>query len=87
LLFISLLVSDGLLFIGLSVGLVHALPDLAELTAKGTCKALTRGEKKKKKKDRVLTKGDAGVLLADTLTVLVGKEHVGRETALGSIGV
>lgn len=34
-----------------------------------------------------LTEGDAGVLLTDVLTLLVGEEHVGRETTLRSVGV
>ena len=33
------------------------------------------------------TKGDAGVLLVDVLALLVGEEHVGRETSLGGIGI
>ena len=36
---------------------------------------------------RRLTELDAGVLLADLVTLLVGEEHVGRETALGGVGV
>jgi hypothetical protein len=34
-----------------------------------------------------LTKGDTGVLLVDIVTLLVGEEHVGRETSLGGIGI
>lgn len=34
-----------------------------------------------------LTEADAGVLLTDVLALLVGEEHVGRETTLGSVGV
>ena len=34
-----------------------------------------------------LTELDAGVVLADLVTLLVGEEHVGRETALGGVGV
>jgi hypothetical protein len=34
-----------------------------------------------------LTEGDATVLLANVLTLLVGEEHVGGETALGCVGV
>lgn len=34
-----------------------------------------------------LTEGDTGVLLADLLTVVVGKEHVGGQTTLGGVGV
>ena len=33
------------------------------------------------------TKADAGVLIADILTLLVGKEHVGRQATLGSVGI
>lgn len=34
-----------------------------------------------------LTELDAGVLLTDVLTLLVGEEHVGRETTLGCVRV
>lgn len=34
-----------------------------------------------------LTKLDARVILSNLLTVLVGEEHVGGETTLGSVGV
>jgi hypothetical protein len=34
-----------------------------------------------------LTELDTGVVLADLVTLLVGKEHVGRETTLGRVGV
>ena len=33
------------------------------------------------------TEGDAWVLVADVLTLLVGEEHVGRETTLWRVGV
>ena len=36
---------------------------------------------------RKLTELDAGVVLADLLTLLVGEEHVCRETTLGRVGV
>jgi hypothetical protein len=35
----------------------------------------------------MLTEADAGVVLTDLLAVLVGEEHVGRETTLGGVGV
>ena len=34
-----------------------------------------------------LTKADAGILLANGLSRLVGEEHVSGKTALGSVGV
>jgi hypothetical protein len=34
-----------------------------------------------------LTEADAGVLLANLVAVVIGEEHVGGETTLGSIGV
>ena len=34
-----------------------------------------------------LTEADARVLLADLVAVVVGEEHVGRETTLGGVGV
>jgi hypothetical protein len=34
-----------------------------------------------------LAERDARVLLTNVLTLLVGEEHVGRETTLGGIGV
>lgn len=34
-----------------------------------------------------LTELDTGVLLTDVLTLLVGEEHVGRETTLGCVRV
>jgi hypothetical protein len=34
-----------------------------------------------------LAEGDARVFLTDVLTLLVGEEHVGGETALGCVGV
>jgi hypothetical protein len=33
------------------------------------------------------TELDAGVVLADLVALVVGEEHVGRETALGLVGV
>lgn len=33
------------------------------------------------------TEGDARVLLADLVTVVIGEEHVGRQATLGSVGV
>ena len=33
------------------------------------------------------TEANTRVLIADVLTLLIGEEHVGRETALGGIGV
>jgi hypothetical protein len=33
------------------------------------------------------TETDAGVVFTDILTLLVGEEHVGRETTLGSVGI
>jgi hypothetical protein len=33
------------------------------------------------------TELDAGVVLADLVALLVGEEHVGRETTLGLVGV
>lgn len=35
----------------------------------------------------MLTELDAGVLLPHVLTLLVGEEHIGRETSLGGVGV
>jgi hypothetical protein len=37
--------------------------------------------------EKRLTELDTGVVLADLVTLLVGKEHVGRETTLGRVGV
>jgi hypothetical protein len=37
--------------------------------------------------EKRLTEFDTGVVLADLVTLLVGKEHVGRETTLGRVGV
>lgn len=34
-----------------------------------------------------LTEGDAGVLLANLVAVVVGEEHVGRQSTLGRVGV
>lgn len=34
-----------------------------------------------------LTKGHIRVVIADALTLLVGKEHVGGQTTLGGVGV
>lgn len=34
-----------------------------------------------------VTKGGVGVLLTNVVTLLVGEEHVGRETTLGGVGV
>lgn len=36
---------------------------------------------------RRLTERDAGVLVANILTLLVGEEHVGREATLWGIGI
>ena len=35
----------------------------------------------------ILTEADAGILLANLVAVVVGEEHVGGQTALGSVGV
>ena len=37
--------------------------------------------------DRRHTEADAGVLLSHIVTLLIGEEHVGRQTTLGGIGV
>jgi hypothetical protein len=37
--------------------------------------------------DEERTEADTGVVLTDVLTLLVGEEHVGRKTTLGSIGI
>jgi len=37
--------------------------------------------------ERMRTEADAWVFLTDILTLLIGKEHVCREAALGSVGV
>lgn len=34
-----------------------------------------------------LTEADAGVLLANLVTVVIGEEHVGGQTTLGRVGV
>lgn len=68
LVFVSLLVGLGLLFVGAAVFVAQGLPALTENLAD-------------------LAKGDTRVLLSDALTLLVGEEHVGRETTLGRIGV
>jgi hypothetical protein len=36
---------------------------------------------------RSLTEGDARVLDAHILTLLIGEEHVGRETTFGRVGI
>jgi hypothetical protein len=35
----------------------------------------------------ILTEADTRVLLANLVAVVVGEEHVGGQTALGSVGV
>jgi len=34
-----------------------------------------------------LTEADTGILLTDILTLLIGKEHVGREATLGRVRI
>jgi hypothetical protein len=37
--------------------------------------------------ERMRTEADAWVFLANSITLIVGEEHVGRETTLGRVGV
>jgi hypothetical protein len=89
---ITFLVSLGLVFERLLVLLGQFLPLLTEKLADLACERLAIedadrvGGLKVNKHDK-LTKADARVVAADLVTVLVGKEHVGRQTTLGCVGV
>lgn len=83
---VTLLVGGGLLIVRLTLGFTQVLPLVAEHLAD-----LAWREGQRELVDGIgvvaLTEGDAGVLLADLLTVVVGKEHVGGQTTLGGVGV
>lgn len=85
LLLVTLLVRGSLGLVGRTLLLRQGLPPLTEKLADVTCIRL---------KSRFaaafldkFTELDTGVVLTDLVTLLVGKEHVRRETTLGRVGV
>ena len=86
LLFVALLVSGSLGVVGLALSLGQGLPLVTEHLADLAC---CEGQPVAMSQRTAcnLTKGDTGVLLANLVTVLVGEEHVGGQTALGRVGV
>lgn len=86
LLLVTLLVSGGL---GLVRGLLLVVEGLPLLTEELANLAYDASVSCSHVKDcwRRHTELDARVVLADLVTLLVGEEHVRRETALGHVGV
>jgi hypothetical protein len=91
LILVTLLVLGSLGLVGTALLLVQGLPPLTEnLTDLAYGKRVSNVMIERwrwRARDRALTEADAGVLLVDVLALLVGEEHVGRETSLGGIGV
>jgi hypothetical protein len=89
LLLVPLLVSGGLGLIRSTLLVGERLPLLAEELANLAWMKmkLSAGVLKLRGGAVELTELDAGVVLANLLALVVGEEHVGGETALGSIGV
>jgi hypothetical protein len=85
LLFVPLLVGGSLGLVRGTLLLGQSLPLLAELLADLTWVGLDAATLEHQ--DRRLTELDTGVVLADLLALLVGEEHVGRETTLGRVGI
>lgn len=83
---VAFLVSLGLLLVGDAVGVAESLPLLTEHLADLAWEVLA-AVRQVCRQLMARTEGNAGVLLADTVTLLVGEEHVCRETALGGVGV
>lgn len=85
LLFVALLVSGSLVVVGLALGVAQRLPLVTKLLADLTYGTVRHS--RSSAKAITLTEADTGVLLANLVTVVVGEEHVGRETTLGGVGV
>lgn len=86
---VSLLVGFGFGLIRLALFRVERLPSLTEDLANLTYSARAMSAHSPETLDRVVsrTKADSGVLLPHVVTLLVGEEHVGRQTTLWCIGV
>lgn len=82
---VALLVSSSLGLVRLALLLVQGLPLLTEKLADLTCEWLGKGIEMSK--GRKLTELDAGVVLTDLVTLVVGEEHVCGKTTLGRVGV
>ena len=87
LIFVALLVSGGLLLIWLALLFAECLPLVTEHLSDLACRAISMSDPAKSEAQKILTEADAGIFLADRLTLVVGEEHVGRETSLGGIGI
>jgi hypothetical protein len=87
LILVSLLVGSSLGLIRGALLLAQSLPALTEDLADLAWREGSETCQMPRNKNTKLTERDTGVLLTDVLTLLIGKEHVGRQTTLGSIGV
>lgn len=89
LLLVALLVGGGLLLVGGALGFGEGLPALAENLADLACGALVlaRCVKRKRVEGEVRTKLQVRVIRPNLVALLIGKEHVGGEAALGRVGV
>lgn len=82
---VALLVGGSLVLVGLALGVGESLPLVTEHLADLAWVGVRWRDEKSE--DSLHTEGDARVLFADLVTVVVGEEHVGRQATLGSIGV
>lgn len=89
LLLVALLVGGGLLLVGGALRLGEGLPALAENLADLACSALisARCLTWRQVEGEMRTELQVGVIRPDLVALLVGKEHVGGEAALGRVGV
>lgn len=89
LILIALLVLSSLGLIWSTLLVVQGLPSLTEDLADLACNHAASAcfDWKTRMDIASHTEADARVLIADVLTLLVGEEHVGRETALGRVGI
>jgi len=87
LLLVTLLISGGLGDVWNALLLRQSLPPLTEKLADLACVRLESRHVANRKLEKRLTELDARVLLADLVTLVVGKEHVRRKTTLRCVGV
>ena len=86
---VSLLVGLSLLLIWLTCLLIQGLPSVSKNFADLACTRESAWSARLRSDivSMVRTEADTWVLIANVLTLLVGKEHVSRETTLGRVGI
>ena len=89
LIFVALLVLSSLGLIRSTLLVIQCLPSLAEDLADLAWNngGLASSIRRRNKGLASHTEADTRVLVTDVLALLVGEEHVGRETTLGRVGI